>query len=65
MGFTSFASDFSVASLKSQIPVTRVEGFSGTDIPHRLKVLTDSGLFSAGDGYWVKADADGILIITS
>jgi hypothetical protein len=65
VGFTSFAADFSVSSLKSQIPVLRVEGFSGVEVPHHLKVLADTDLFSAGNGYWVKADADGIVTIAS
>jgi hypothetical protein len=65
VGFTSFAADFSVSSLKAQVPVLRVEAFSAADAPHHLKVLGDADLFSGGNGYWVRADADGIVTIAS
>jgi hypothetical protein len=51
--------------MRSQIPVLRVEGFSGTEVPYYLTVLADADLFSAGSGYWVKAEADGIVTIAT
>lgn len=63
VGFPSFAVNYTVLMLKSEVPIVRVEGFSGADIPYRLRVLADSDLLLAGNGYWVKAEAAGTITI--
>ena len=63
VGFPSFVANYTVSMLKSEIPVVRVEGYSGTDIPYHLRVLADSDLLLAGNGYWVKAEVAGTITI--
>ncbi len=63
VGFPSFVANYTVSMLKSEIPVVRIEGYSGTDIPYHLRVLADSDLLLAGNGYWVKAEVAGTITI--
>jgi parallel beta-helix repeat protein len=57
VSFPSFNSSYTVADLKSELPVERVEGFDPTALPNFLRVLQDSDVLLAGEGYWVRVDA--------
>lgn len=63
VGFSSFVTNYTVSRLKSEIPVVRVEGFSGTELPYYLRILEDTDLILAGHGYWIETEAAGIITI--
>ena len=57
VSFPSFSTSYSVAVLKVEIGVTRVEGYDSSP-PHHLRVLGDGEILQAGYGYWVKVESD-------
>ncbi|MCK4445218.1 MAG: hypothetical protein KAW09_11785 [Thermoplasmata archaeon] len=61
VGFPSFNA-FSVGDLKATVPVDKVEGFQ-TVPPHFLKVVSDSDVLLAGQGYWVRVETDTVWAI--
>ncbi len=63
VSFPSFNSSYTVADLKAELPVERVEGFDPTAPPHFLRVLQDSDVLLAGQGYWVKVSADATWVV--
>ena len=65
VSFPSFNTSYSVADLKAELPVERVEGFDPTAPPHFLRVLQDSDVLLAGEGYWVKVSADATWVVSS
>jgi hypothetical protein len=58
VSFPSFNSSYTVADLKAELPVERVEGFDPNAPPHFLRVLQDFDVLSVGQGYWVKVSQD-------
>ena len=65
VSFPSFNSSYSVAELKTELPVERVEGFDPTAPPHFLRVLQDSDVPQAGEGYWGKFSADVTCVMSN
>ncbi|MCK4457303.1 MAG: right-handed parallel beta-helix repeat-containing protein, partial [Thermoplasmata archaeon] len=65
VSFPSFNSSYTVANLKAELPVERVEGFDLTAPPHFLRVLQDSDVLLAGEGYWVKVSADATWVVSN
>lgn len=65
ISFPSFNSSYAVADLKAELPVERVEGFDPTAPPHFLRVLQDSDLLLAGEGYWVKVSAPVTWVVSN
>ncbi len=63
VSFPSFNSSYTVADLKAELPVERVEGFDPTAPPHFLRVLQDSDVLLAGEGYWVKVSTDVTWVV--
>ena len=63
ISFPSFNTAYTVADLKAELPVERVEGFDASAPPHFLRVLQDSDVLQAGEGYWVKVSADATWIL--
>jgi parallel beta-helix repeat protein len=65
VGFPSFNATYTVADLKVEIGVTRVEGMETMPPfpPSRLRVLADLDALQAGYGYWVRVDADTDWIV--
>ncbi|MCK4443580.1 MAG: hypothetical protein KAW09_03485, partial [Thermoplasmata archaeon] len=63
VGFPSFSTTYTIADLKSETGATRVEGFDATNPPYFLKVLQDSDLLQAGEGYWVHVPADVVWTV--
>ncbi len=64
VSFPSFNSSYSVADLKAEMPVERVEGFDFAP-PHFLRVLQDSDVLQAGEGYWVKVSQDAMWVVSN
>ena len=62
VSFPSFNTTYTVADLKAEIGVTRVEGYDLAP-PHFLRVLGNGEVLQAGYGYWVKVDIDVDWII--
>lgn len=60
VSFASFNTSYTVANLKAELSVERVEGFDASSPPHFLEVLNDSDLLMAGRGYWIKVSQDVI-----
>ena len=65
LSFPSFNSSYTVADLKAELPVERVEGFDPTAPPHFLQVLQDSDMLLAGEGYWVRVSADVTWVVSN
>ena len=65
ISFPSFNSSYTVADLKVELPVERVEAFDPTAPPHFLRVLQDSDVLLAGEGYWVKVSADATWVVSN
>jgi len=63
VSFPSFNSSYTVADLKAELPVERVEGFDASAPPHFLRVLQDSDVLLAGRGYWVKVSQDATWVV--
>lgn len=63
VSFPSFNSSYTVADLKAELPVERVEGFVASSPPHFLRVLQGSDVLLAGEGYWVKVSADATWVV--
>ena len=57
VGFPSFNPTYSVSDLNAGVGPTRVEGFDPLP-PYHLRVFEDSEVLQAGDGYWVRVEAD-------
>lgn len=53
VGFPSFSSTYRVANLKASTNATRIEGFDPVSSPYHLKILSDTGVLRAGEGYWI------------
>jgi hypothetical protein len=62
VSFPSFSTSYSVAVLKVEIGVTRVEGYDSSP-PYHLRVLGDGEILQAGYGYWVKVESDADWIV--
>ncbi len=63
VSFPSFNTSYTVADLKADTGATRVEGFIETMPPlpsSRLWVLGSGEVLVAGQGYWVKVEADTV-----
>lgn len=60
VSFASFNTSYTVANLKAELLIERVEGFDASAPPHFLEVLNDSDLLLAGRGYWIKVSQDVI-----
>jgi len=65
VSFPSFNSSYTVADLKAELPVERVEGFDASAPPHFLRVLQDSDILLAGQGYWVKVSQDATWVVSN
>ena len=65
VSFPSFNSSYTVADLKAELPVERVEGFDASVPPHFLRVLQDSDMLQAGKGYWVKVSAHATWVVSN
>lgn len=63
IGFPSFASNYTVAMLRSEISVLRVEGYSSINLPHHLRVLQDIDVLQTGQGYWILTDTNGTVTV--
>ena len=62
VSFPSFSTSYSVAVLKVEIGVTRVEGYDSSP-PYHLRVLGDGEILQVGYGYWVKVKSDADWIV--
>lgn len=62
VSFPSFSTSYSVAALKVEIGVTRLEGYDPAP-PYHLRVLGDGEILQAGCGYWVKVESDADWIV--
>ncbi|MCK4458024.1 MAG: right-handed parallel beta-helix repeat-containing protein [Thermoplasmata archaeon] len=62
VSFPSFSTSYSVAALKVEIGVTRLEGYDSSH-PYHLRVLGDGEILQAGYGYWVKVESDADWIV--
>ncbi|MCK4444922.1 MAG: hypothetical protein KAW09_10275, partial [Thermoplasmata archaeon] len=58
IGIPSFLANITVAQLKAETSAVRVEGFSPSNPPFYLTVLTDGEVVSPGHGYWVLVTQD-------
>ena len=58
VGFSPFASTYTVGDLKVDIGATRVEGFDPLAPPYFLKVLSDEEILQTSFGYWVYVEND-------
>ena len=63
VSFPSMNTSFNVTDMKASLPVERVEGFDPAP-PHFLRVLGDTEVLQAGQGYWVKVEADTIWTVS-
>ncbi len=63
IGFPSFNSTFTVSDLKSATSSSRVEGFYQSSSPYHLRVVEDTEVLQAGQGYWVWVDVGIVLLI--
>ncbi len=63
VSFPSVNATYTVADLKAETGVTRVEGYDPAP-PHFLMVLGDAEVLQAGYGYWVKVVADTIWTVS-
>ncbi len=57
VSFPSFNSSYTIADLKVETGVTRVEGYDPSP-PYFLRALGDADVLRAGEAYWVRVDAD-------
>ncbi len=62
VSFPSFNTSYTVADLKVETCATRVEGYDFSS-PYYLRVLGDGEVLQAGDGYWVRVNADTVWTI--
>ena len=60
VGFPSYQTTYTVAMLKADTGATRVEGFDASNIEYRLRLLGDTEVLDAGQGYWVFVPADTV-----
>ncbi|TET90303.1 MAG: hypothetical protein E3J35_07325 [Methanomassiliicoccales archaeon] len=65
VGFPSFSSIYTVGELKAETGATRVEGFDPLSSPYFLKVLQDSHILLAGQGYWLECPLDSIFTLSN
>lgn len=65
VGFPSSKEDYTVADLKAAAGAVRVEGFDPTAPPYYLKVMQDSDVLQAGQGYWVLVNHDTTWTLSS
>ncbi len=63
IGFPSFNSTFTVSDLKAAVNSSRVEGFDPSSSPYYLKILDDTEVLQAGQGYWVWVDTGIVLLV--
>jgi len=63
VSFPSFNGSFTVADLKADTPVERMEMYDPASPPHYLRVAFDSDKLETGEAYWVKASWDAIWIV--
>jgi len=61
ISFPSFVAGFTVADLKLlESGIMRIEGYDATD-PYCLKLLLDTDVLVAGNGYWVHSTVNTVL----
>lgn len=63
VGFPSFNATYTVADLRAETGATRVEGYDSAP-PYFLRVLGDAEVLQAGQGYWVRVDADTVWTVS-
>ncbi len=63
ISFPSTNTSYTVTDLKAETGATRVEGY-GSAPPYFLRVLGDADMLQAGQGYWVKVEADGVWTVS-
>ncbi|TET89927.1 MAG: hypothetical protein E3J35_08430 [Methanomassiliicoccales archaeon] len=63
VSFPSFNASYSVSDMKAEIGATRVEGYDIAP-PNFLRVLGDAEVLQAGYGYWARAEAETVWVIT-
>ncbi len=64
VGFPSSRTDVSVASVKAATGATMIVGFSGSAAPGYTRVLADSEILAAGNGYYLYVPAAATWIVT-
>lgn len=65
IGYPSFSSTYSIASLRAEMGVARVEGFNPSTSPYFLRALGDGDILWAGYGYWINSATGGVWTISS
>jgi hypothetical protein len=65
VSFPSFNTSYTLADLKAEVSVERVEAFDSSAPPHFLRVLLDSDVLLVGQGYWVKTSEDATWVVSN
>ena len=65
VGFPSFNITYTVGDLKAETGATRVEGFDPSSPPYFLRVLQDTDILLAGQGYWIFVPSDVDWVVSS
>ncbi|MFQ6128728.1 MAG: hypothetical protein ACE5QW_07495 [Thermoplasmata archaeon] len=65
VGFPCFNTSLTVADLMSTVAVERVEGFDVSSPLNFLRVLQNSDVLLAGEGYWIKVSEDALWIVSN
>jgi hypothetical protein len=63
ISFPSFNVTYTVADLKAEVSVTKVEGYDPTP-PNHLRALGDAEVLQAGYGHWVRVEADTVWTVS-
>ncbi len=63
VGFPSFNTSHSVADLKASVVANRAETYD-TAPPHYLRVLLDSDILLAGQGYWIRSTEETDWVVS-
>jgi len=63
VSFPSMNATCTVADLKAETGATRVEGYDPAP-PYFLRVLGDAEVLQAGQGYWVRVEADTVWTVS-
>ncbi len=62
VSFPSFNDSYTVADLKAETGVTRVEGYDSMP-PHHLRVLGDGDVLLAGEAHWVRVEVNTVWVV--
>jgi len=65
VGFPSFSTTYTVSDLKVETGAIELEGFNPSDAPYFLERMIDGDSLQAGHGYWVRAEAKAIWLVTN